>query len=231
MLSCNEGSERVISVNGVEIHYEVAGPACGAPVVLLHGNGGSHHHLDTLNARMAAAGYRVYAMDSRGQGANAPLPEYHYADMAEDVFQFCRSLKIEKPVIYGWSDGGIVALEMEMMHPGTASALAVSGANITVDGVSQEVGADFLSDASNPLIAMILTEPDINPSELSAVRCPVLVTAGEHDLIKVDHTRLIAASLPDSELLILEGEDHGSYIKDSPKIAGILLDFLGRALK
>lgn len=216
-----------ISINGVELAYVVSGPADGTPLVLLHGNGGSHHDLDMLGARMAEAGYRVYALDSRGQGANEPLPEYHYADMAEDVFLFCESLGIGKPVIFGWSDGGIIALMMEMAHPGTASALAVSGANITVDGLSDAGGiAEFLSDASDPLVKLMLTEPDIDPATLSAIACPVLVTAGEHDVIREEHTRLIAASMPHSELRIIAGEDHGSYICNSPMIADILLDYL-----
>ena len=73
-------------VNGVELFYAVEGR--GKPVILLHGNGGSHNDLETTTRQLAQAGYRVYAIDSRGQGANEPLDEYHYKDMAEDVYQF-----------------------------------------------------------------------------------------------------------------------------------------------
>ncbi|MDO5446381.1 MAG: alpha/beta hydrolase [Prevotellaceae bacterium] len=219
-------TERIITVNGVDLHYEESGTNDGQAVLLLHGNGGSHHDLDSLNVQLAHAGYHVYAIDSRGQGANEPLNEYHYADMAGDVYQFCQALNISKPIIYGWSDGGIVAMVMEMNHPGTASIIAASGANITVDGIVDDVKDGFLSDASNPLIKMMMVEPNIKPSELSKIKCPVLVTAGKGDIIKEEHTRMIAESLPKSKLMILDGEDHGSYIHNSNKIGHILLDFL-----
>ena len=70
-------------VNGVELFYAAEG--CGKPVILLHGNGGSHNSLETTTRQLAQAGYLVYAIDSRGQGANKKLDEYHYKDMAEDV--------------------------------------------------------------------------------------------------------------------------------------------------
>lgn len=218
-------TEHTVSINGLVIHYGVYGPQDGKPVILLHGNGGSHHDLDSLSSRLAREGYRVYGMDSRGQGANDPLKEYHYADMAEDVYQFCLSLKIDKPFIYGWSDGGIIAIETELAHHGTACAMALSGANISVDGTDEEAMAGIPFDPEDPLVIMMMNEPDIDPAELAAITCPVLVLAGENDLILEQHTRLIAESLPNSQLQILEGEDHVSYVWNSPKIGDILMEY------
>lgn len=215
-----------IDVNGQHLFYVMRGPADGKPVVLIHGNGGSHKSLRTQAMELAKAGYRVYSPDSRGQGANPVLDEYHYADMAEDTFCFIEKLGLEKPAVYGWSDGGILALMLEMSHPGTCSLLAISGANLYPD-----CGPDFeefklwiLRDGS-PLAMMMLKEPDIKPEELSAIKCPVLVTAGSKDLISVEHTTLIADSLPDSELVIFDGETHSSFIKKSPKVGRRMLQF------
>lgn len=223
--------EHQIDVNGVSLVYEVSGAGnAGNDVILLHGNGGSHHDLDTLNAQMMRAGYRVFAIDSRGQGANAPLDEYHYADMAEDVYQFCSALNITKPVIYGWSDGGIIALMLELAHPGTTSVMAISGANISVDCGEPKDWDALLEgiDREAPLVQMMFREPEIDPATLSTIKCPVLVCAGEHDLIREDHTRLIADNIPNSTLCILQGEDHGSYIWHNPKMGELLLDFLNK---
>jgi hypothetical protein len=49
--------------------------------------------------------------------------------------------------------------------------------------------------------------------------------SGEHDLILPDHTRLIGENIPAGEARIIPGEDHGSYICNSPKLAPILLNF------
>ena len=45
------------------------------------------------------------------------------------------------------------------------------------------------------------------------------------DIIRKRDTRCIASSIPGAKLLILPGEDHGSYIHHSEKIARIILDF------
>ena len=228
-----------IEVNGVSLVYQRVGRLSGQPVVLLHGNGGSHEHLSVMAEQLDSAGYLVYALDSRGQGANAPLEEYHYADMAEDVYAFCQALGIEKPAVFGWSDGGIIALLTEVLHPGTFRAIAVSGANITPDGIvgfeemRRALTTDSLGNpiAPAPLHEMMLTEPHITPAELGTIACPTLVVAGEHDLILEEQTRLIARSIPHGSLLILWGEDHGSHIWQNPKMGRVLLAYLGQVLQ
>jgi len=218
-----------IEVNGQRLLYAVRGPEDGKPVVLLHGNGGSHKSMWTQAKQLARAGYRVYSPDSRGQGANAPLPEYHYADMAEDTFQFIRALKLDRPAVYGWSDGGILALMLEMAHPGTASMIAISGANLFPDcGPGFEEFKAWIIEQNTPITDMMLREPDINPADLSVIPCPALVTVGSEDLISQEHTRLISDNIPDSELVIVQGADHSSFIKRNPRMGRLLLDFLKR---
>ena len=230
---------KTIEVNGGSLVYQRVGRLSGQPVVLLHGNGGSHEHLSVMAEQLDSAGYLVYALDSRGQGANAPLDEYHYADMAEDVYAFCQALGIQRPAVFGWSDGGIIALLTEVLHPGTFRAIAVSGANITPDGIVgfediyRALTTDSLGNAivPAPLHKMMLTEPHITPAELGTIACPTLVVAGEHDLILEEQTRLIARSIPHGSLLILQGEDHGSHIWQNPKMGRVLLNYLGQVLQ
>ena len=216
-----------IEVNGQRLLYAVRGPEDGRPVVLLHGNGGSHKSMLTQAKQLARQGYRVYSPDSRGQGANAPLNEYHYADMAEDSWQFIQTLGLEKPAVYGWSDGGIIALMLEMAHPGTCGLMAISGANLYPDcGEGFEEFKAWILSEGTPLAMMMLNEPDIRPEELNAIKCPVLVTVGSRDLISEEHTRLIADNIPDSTLVIVQGADHSSFIKRNPRMGRLLLDYL-----
>lgn len=221
------GLHYTASVNSVSIFYERVGE--GKPVILLHENGGSHKSFETMIRQLVAGGYEVFALDSRGQGANPPLTEYHYSDMAEDVYDLIQEWQLDSPVIYGWSDGGITALLLCLNHPGCARALAVSGTNLYPDGLDASFLAPLqLSNAliNDPLIQMVLEEPMIDPESLSRLRIPVLVTAGENDIVRPEHTWLIASSIPDCRLKILDGESHSSYIVDSQIMGSLLLDFL-----
>ena len=215
-----------VDVNGVTLHYEVAGE--GRPVVLVHGNGEDHHIFDVMINQLVKAGYKVYAPDSRGHGANMPLPEYHYSDMAEDMYQFIRAMNLEKPAFYGFSDGGIIGLLLIAGHPDSIGALAISGTNLSPDGLDPSFAEEYTAmnkELNDPLITLMLSEPHIDPEELKKIKIPVLVTAGENDLILQSETEKIADLIPDSTLIILDGEDHGSYIVHSEKIADLILNF------
>lgn len=221
------GEHATIEVNGVSLYYEVAGE--GKPVVLVHGNGGSHEALHTETAALVAAGYKVYAVDSRGQGANERLTEYHYADMAEDMYQFITALGLDNPAYYGWSDGGIIGLSLEIAHPGTVGLMAISGTNLNPEGADPGIIAfiaDMVKENPDPCSEMMLVEPQIDPAELEKVTCPVLVTAGSEDVILAEHTQLIADSLPDSLLVTVNGHGHETYIQDSDIMPNMLLVFL-----
>ena len=228
MTACTQRYESytdVAQVNGVELFYAAEGS--GKPVILIHGNGGSHNDMETTQRELAQAGYMVYALDSRGQGANKPLEEYHYKDMATDVYEFIKAKGLDKPAVFGFSDGGIIALQLEVMYPGTLGAIATGGANIFVEGsLIPSFAEEFLAEPNpNPLTRMMQIEPTMTPQDIKTIAAPALIMAGEHDLILEDHTRLIASNIPGAELKIIPGEDHGSYICNSSKLSPILLDF------
>ena len=212
-------------VNGVSLFYAAEG--AGKPVILLHGNGGSHNDLETTQRELAQAGYIVYALDSRGQGANQRLDEYHYKDMATDVYEFIKLKGLDKPAVFGFSDGGIIALQLEVMYPGTLGAIVTGGANIFVWGaLVPEFEQGFLAQSSDePLVKMMQNEPAMTVEDMAGIKVPALIMSGENDLILADHTRLIGSNIPDGRVKIIEGEDHGSYICNSPKLAPLMLDF------
>lgn len=214
-----------IEVNGVNLFYAAEG--CGKPVILLHGNGGSHNDLETTHRELSQAGYMVYALDSRGQGANPRLDEYHYKDMATDVYEFIKSKGLDKPAVFGFSDGGNIALQLEVMYPGTLGAIATGGANIFVEGaLIPEFAEGFLAQPTDePLVIMLQNEPTMTVEDMRTISCPALIMSGEHDLILADHTRLIGENIPSGEVRIIPGEDHGSYICNSPELTPILLEF------
>ena len=220
-----------IQINNIIFHYQKAGS--GKPVVLVHGNGEDHTIFKTEIEQLVSAGYCVYAPDSRGHGAtganNPPVKEFHYTDMADDIYAFIQALHLEKPAYYGHSDGGIIGLLLELRHPGTVGIMAISGTNLSPAGLDESFVAEcqkMYDNSLDPLTALMLHEPHIEPAHLERIMIPVLVTAGEHDLIKAEETRRIAESLPQSKLTIIENADHGSYVVNSEIMGEVLIQFL-----
>ncbi len=209
-------SEGWVDANGVRLRYAMTGNG-GRDAVLVHGNGEDRHLFDQAVPRFVSGGFRVYAPDSRGHGESTPVSEYHYADMAEDMYLFIRGLGLNKPLLYGHSDGGIIGLLLEISHPGTLGLLAVSGANLCPEGLDRGLIAELeerVGSAPDPLAELMLTEPRIDPACLRSIRIPTLVMAGEHDLVLPEETRRIAEGLPRGKLTIVKDADHGSYVTD-----------------
>lgn len=215
-----------IHINRQILYYDKTGD--GSPLLLLHGNGEDHTIFDAVIPLLSRE-HTVYAIDSRGHGESNPTDDYHYEAMAEDVAELITALEIERPALYGFSDGGIIGLLVAIRYPQLISRLIISGANLNPRGVKRSCYHAIKKRwrrTKNPLEKMMLTEPDISPKELSQVQLPTLVLAGEHDIIRPSHTRKIAASLPYAQLKIVEGEGHGSYIEHSSKLYPYIHDFL-----
>ena len=214
-------------VNGIKIFYEKLGS--GRPLLLLHGNG-EDHTIFREAAEVLAEHCTVYLPDTRGHGQSSPVETYHYRDMAEDVRQLILELGLERPVLYGFSDGGITGLLTAIRAPELLSALAVSGANTSPAGLKtcwRKIFREEYRRTGDEKLRLMLREPCITERELSRIRIPLLVTAGSRDMIKRRDTEKIARAVPDSRMKILRGEDHGSYIVHQKKIAELLLEFLG----
>ena len=55
------------------------------------------------------------------------------------------------------------------------------------------------------LLGLMVNDPNVLPAELSAIKAKTLVIAGTNDMIKDAHTRLIAQSIQDSQLVLIKG--------------------------
>lgn len=215
-----------LKVNGVNLYYDQTGQ--GEPLVLLHGNGEDHRIFDEL-VRELSHRFTVYRLDSRGHGKSERVKTIFYDRMAEDTAAFIRELGLERPALYGFSDGGITGLLLAIRYPELLSKLAVSGANLCPEGLKGRCLTLFRISGfftRSPLTRMMLTEPHIPLNELERVAVPVLVLAGARDIVREAHTREIAAHIPNSRLEILAHETHSSYVVHTPRLAEWLVPFL-----
>lgn len=192
----------------------------GFPLILLHGNGEDVHYFEHQMAPFAQH-FRVIAVDTRGHG-KTPRGEAPFTtrQFAEDLLAFMDRLSIEKAHILGFSDGGNIAMVFAMAHPERVEKLILNGANLDASGVKKtiQIPIEFgyriakLCARKKPearrkaeLLGLMVNDPDVKPEELTAIQNPTLVLAGDNDMIKESHTRLIARSIPGAELAIIQG--------------------------
>lgn len=213
-------------VPGGMLHYQQWGS--GHPLILLHGNG---EDLTIFNeaAQVLSERFCVYALDLPGHGRSHRPQVLHYRHIAQAIRSFIRSLGLDKPYLYGFSDGGIIGLMLAIDSPHLLSKLVISGANLEPEGLrlfTRMSTAVRCRLTGSEKAQMMLSEPYISTQSLGSITVPTFVTAGQFDCIKPAHTRLIAASIPGSRLDIFPGQLHGSYVVHSPKIAQYLLSVL-----
>lgn len=193
----------------------------GVPLILLHGNGESCEYfsrqIDVFSSR-----YHVFALDTRGHG-KTPRGERPFTirQFAEDLLEFMDGQQIDKAHLLGFSDGGNIAMVFAIRHPERVNRLILNGANLNAGGVKPtvqipielgyRVARSFSKKSGGAkrnaeMLGLMVNDPNVSPRELSKITAKTLVIAGTRDMIKEEHTRLIAESIPEAELVFLPGD-------------------------
>ncbi|PVY39750.1 alpha/beta fold hydrolase [Pontibacter virosus] len=211
-----------VNANSAKLYYESYGQ--GEPLLLLHGNGQS---ISAFSQQIASLSkyFKVIAVDTRvhGRSSDKDLEELTYDLFASDMKQLLDSLSLKQVNVLGWSDGGNTALKMALNHPEYVKKIAIMGANLFPDKTAIESGlldlfnkqleelegkVDEQSLNRSRLLRLLLYEPQMSFEDMSAVRVPVLVMAGEHDVILESHTKAIAESIKGAKLIIFKDASH-----------------------
>ena len=170
----------------------------GEALILLHGNGENCDYFQGQTDEFARF-FHVYAIDTRGHGktprGNAPFSIRQFAD---DLLDFMDAHQIGKAHLLGFSDGGNIAMIFAMKYPDRVNRLILNGANLDAKGVKPSV-------LNAEMLGLMVNDPNVPSEELVKIQAKTLVIAGTKDMIKDEHTRLIAQNIPDAQLVILEG--------------------------
>jgi pimeloyl-ACP methyl ester carboxylesterase len=185
----------------------------GQPLLIIHGNGGS---IRTLSAQISyfRQNYEVIVMDSRDHGRSSDSPDtLTFESMTDDLAALLDHLHTGPVNVLGWSDGGIEALLLGIRHPDKVKMIAAMAANLDPGGIHP----DFLAAAQTQartagvdtttiqpatretrVSRLDRDEPHIKPEALETIRAPTLVMAGDHDLVRDEHTIMIYHHIPKS---------------------------------
>jgi non-heme chloroperoxidase len=105
---------------GLRLHVREWGKADGPPILFIHGLSQSHLCWAKQYQSSLAEEFRLVAYDLRGHGmSEAPLEPEHYSDgalWADDVAAIIDQLRLDRPVVVGWSYGGFVICDYVRAH-------------------------------------------------------------------------------------------------------------------
>ncbi len=234
-------------VNGIEMYYAVYG--AGDPILLIHGGLG---HADYWANQVAdlSKDHMVIVADSRGHGRSTRNADpYSYELMASDYLALLDYLMVEKVALVGWSDGGIIGLDIAMKHPERLTKLFAHAANATVDGLRPDVmeskvfneyitrcGEDYKKMSPTPdqfdafveqISHMWATQPAYGDADLAKIKVPTAIVLGDHDeAITRAHTDHLAQVIPGAKLIILKDASHFAMLQDPAGYTKAVRDFV-----
>jgi len=166
-------------------------------VVLAHMNGGQASDWDPLTDALVDAGYRVLALNLRGNGRSQPPMES--ASLPLDVeagAQYLLDAGAERVVLAGASMGGTTVLE---------AAVAVRPAAVVVMA------------APRVFEGLELTE-----DELAQLTMPKLFVTAEHDPLRDSFDQIVAMAAPPSEEATYPGIEHGTRLFGGSHAADVI---------
>ncbi len=215
-------------------------------LVLLHGGLSKTSSWDYLMVPPLEDEFHIFAYDRTGHGFTGDRAgSLHFEFQAQEAIAYLEDVVKEPAHLIGYSDGGIIALMVAIARPDLVKSIVAIGANYHYSAPLSDFAEAFISeedqaeynlispDAPHTLLEKTLrmhqiwkTEPDIAISDLASIQCPVLVMAGDDDVIKHEHTIALYEALPLGQLAILPGTSHG-LVKEKPALMmAIITQFL-----
>lgn len=231
----NKKAGKFADVNGIKLYYEIYGE--GAPLVVLHGNGGSisniGSHLPDLIKK-----YKVIAIDSRSQGRSTDTDKpLTYEKMASDVNVLLDQLQIDSAYIWGQSDGAILCLVLAMDYPKKVKRVVAFAPNVQPDSSAvfgwavtavNRVIKNSKDKHEVKLYEMMRDYPNIPFSKLNTIKAPCLIMGGDRDVIRPEHLVKMFQNIQNSQLCILPGATHGGAWEQKERFLEIMNDFFNK---
>jgi pimeloyl-ACP methyl ester carboxylesterase len=175
-----------------------------------------------------------------------------YRQMVEDTAAALDQLRIDRTSVFGWSDGGVVALGLALEYPELVDKVAIIGAGYSPDaeppefrerirGLApdaerfREFREQYEKVAPEPAAwprlvekvkAMYLSFPGWDENRLRALAAPLMVMLGDRDFTTLEHALALYRLVPDGRLAVLPGSGHGAPVEHADWVTAMLLDFL-----
>lgn len=242
-----------VRVGALEMYYEQLGR--GRPLLLLHAGFSSIiSSFGTLRPELANS-WATLAIEQQAHGHTADIDRpLSYEQMVEDTAAVLRQLQVSDADVFGWSDGGIVALGLAIQYPELTRRVAIIGAGYNGDAELPEFKERMKNlDPENEHLkpfrdayARVAPHPDQWPTLIGKVRdmylgfegweaedlrmlsAPLLVMVGDRDFVTLEHAIELFRLVPQGELAVLPGSDHSAPLERTEWVGAMLRDFFTR---
>jgi pimeloyl-ACP methyl ester carboxylesterase len=113
------------TIQDLQIYYETRGEPAAPPLLIISGISDYTARCEWQTTDLADDFY-VITFDNRGAGRSAtPAPGYTMTDMADDAAKLLDVLGIDTTFVFGFSMGGMIALNLTLRHPQRVSRLVL----------------------------------------------------------------------------------------------------------
>jgi len=201
-------------VNGLNMYYLVQGTG-GIPLILLHG---AFSNIQTDFGKMLptlSRNRQVIAIEQQGHGHTPDIDRpLTYEQMADDVAELLRQLRITKADFFGYSMGGAIGTYLAVRHPELVRKLVFAGgASYNVAGFYPELmegekkmkpedfaGTPWLKaylriaphPGDWPKLVTKIKDLDVNwrglsDDQLRSIKVPTLLIVGDADVVRPEH--------------------------------------------
>ena len=217
----------------------------GEPLVILHG--GLSHSEKTKKYLLPAVkrNFKVFAYDRTGHGRTANQKgSFHFNFQTKELIAFLEDVVKEPAHLIGISDGANIALMAAIARPELIRSVVSIGGNITASQIRMKFGKPEVSaesqaehdrispDHPSELIKKVATafkvwksEPSIAITKLAKIKCPVLVLAGDDDVISAKESEKIYQAIANARLAIVPGASHAVIKEKTELVQALLKDF------
>ena len=234
----------VTADDGVRIEYGTYGDPDAPALLLLPCNGCDMHEYDSDLIPELVKTHYVITVSPRGTGKTAHGPQkLTFERDSADLICLLDALEIEKTSLFGYSDGGNLALVFAVEHIDRVERMAIQSANINTSGtkfwyqIKNDLRYLWLSIlyqlhpneellVEKDILGKMVGQPRLLFHDLRKITVPVLHLFGQYDMFYRLHFRLISAFLPDvQDVMIMDGGHVSNWNHLDTVILPALLDF------
>jgi len=231
-------SKKFVYSGHAKISYYIKGK--GLPLVMLHGNmSDSSYFKHQIN--YFSKFYQVIAIDSRGHGySTMGKKKLSLNLLVDDLLIVLDTLKIDKCILLGFSDGANIAVKFAKNYPTRLRGIVSVSANLSPEGLKFifRIMIKLIIILMKPLkkidyfkqktqiLSLINQTSKVSKKDLKKFKMPVLVISGGQDIIHRHHSQMIAKHIQFSKLIIVKKSGHNLLKSQRDKINPSILAFL-----